>query len=636
MRKTTIAVAGTLFLAAVLALTGCPNSATVQPAGDKTPSNTVETKTEKTEALTTSGTMEKPALQADGSATLTTTDSTGGRYTFTQPTPPAASIRSASSSGTWDYTNKDEIKQFAGNYSGDITSSGANSLSLTVEKAADPSGKLQEVTEPQSFDFEVSSDGKFEATIPAVEIVVQVEPTEVELIKTATMENTFDYTYATESNIWSLHLYSDNTFKMYTDITVTTKEVDFSFGQIGIAFTGTYTGEPAKDGEIVLNIQKMSKDYWAFDYPAVYQAYKEGKKSVTFELAEEDLRPMQSSSLVVISGSTFNTLETVGASYIPNEDGSTTFQVNVEGTDADKFQLTYRIVEGSNSSGTEQTGSFNTPIAIADATDDAKVDVTLFWDNTATPNDSSDGISLGKTVKLKPGHNAQIDMKVRKISVPFKVEGNQSQYEDIYVYTNTSGRAIAVPASSPSIDFYILDDSISIPAYTLYAKNRTSSSAYGYSISDSVPVILDKENPPTSPVTIRLYDKLAEGSKITIAAYPSDTTFTEEEKKQFRFIREDNGNIIFYIPAGVGTDGDFITCSSMCDRYGSSSVECSRSDFEHLLQATYSPIEHLYDQAYDNYQYQFTGLIENMKDVVWFLENRKGLTVYGKELIGLN
>lgn len=635
MRKTTATVAGALFLAAVLALTGCPNSATVQPEGGKTPSNTGETKTEKTEALTTSGTMEKPALQADGSTTLITTDSNGGRYTFTQSAPPAASIRSASSSGTWDYTNSTRIKQFAGSYSGDITSSGANSLSLTVEKAADPSGKLQEVTEPQSFDFEVSASGTFSATIPAVEIVVPVGPTEVELIKTATMENTFDYTYATESNIWSLHLYSDNTFKMYTDITVTTKEVDFSFGQTGIAFTGTYTGEPAKDGEIVLNIQKMSKDYWAFDYPAVYQAYKEGKKSVTFELAEEDLRPMQSSSLVVISGSTFNTLETVGASYIPNEDGSTTFQVNVEGTDADKFQLTYRIVEGSNSSGTEQTGSFNTPIAIADATDDAKVDVTLFWDNTATPNDSSDGISLGKTVKLKPGHNAQIDMKVRKISVPFKVEGNQSQYEDIYVYTNTSSRAIAVPASSPSIDFYILDDSISIPAYTLYAKNRTSSSAYGYSISDSVPVILDKENPPTSPVTIRLYDKLAEGSKITIAAYPSDTTFTEEEKKQFRFIREDNGNIIFYIPAGVGTDGDFITCSSMCDRYGSSSVECSRSDFEHLLQATYSPIEHLYDQAYDNYQYQFTGLIENMQDVVWFLENRKGLTVYGKELIGL-
>ena len=100
MRKTTAAVAGALFLAAVLALTGCPNSATVQPAGDKTPSNTVETKTEKTEALTTSGTMGNPETKADGSATLTTTDSNGGRYTFTQPVPPVASIRSASSSGT--------------------------------------------------------------------------------------------------------------------------------------------------------------------------------------------------------------------------------------------------------------------------------------------------------------------------------------------------------------------------------------------------------------------------------------------------------------------------------------------------------------------------------------------------------
>jgi len=613
MRKTTAAVVGALFLAAVLALTGCPNSATVQPAGDKTPSNTVETKTEKTEALTTSGTMGNPETKADGSVTLTTTDSNGGRYTFTQPASPAASIRSASSGGTWDYTNSTGIKQFAGSYSGDITSSGANSLSLTVEKAADPSGKLQEVTEPQSFDFVVSSSGTFSATIPAVEIVVQVEPTEVELIKTATMENTFDYTYATESNIWSLHLYSDNTFKMYTDITVTTKEVDFSFGQIGIAFTGTYTGEPAKDGEIVLNIQKMSKDYWAFDYPAVYQAYKEGKKSVTFELAEEDLRPMQSSSLVVISGSTFNTLETVGASYIPNEDSSTTFQVNVEGTDADKFQLTYRIVEGSNSSGTEQTGSFNTPIAIADATDDAKVDVTLFWDNTATPNDSSDGISLDKTVKLKPGHNAQIDMKVRKISVPFKVEGNQSQYEDIRIYSD-SPRALDVPASSPSIDFYILDQ-YDISDYTLYAKNSG-----GYSISYSVPVIIDKENPSTTPVTIRLYDTLTDGNKITIAEYPSDTaTFTEEEKKQFRFVKETGGNITFYIPVGAGTDGSFLGSGSIIE----------------LFQATYYPIDHLDRQANNNHTYQFTGLIQNMQDVVWFLENRKGLTVYGKELLGL-
>ena len=631
MRKTTIAVAGALFLAAVLALTGCPNSATVQPAGDKTPSNTVETKTEKAKALSTSGTMGTPETKADGSATLTTTDSNGGRYIFPQPAAAAASIRSSSSGGTWDYTNSTGIKQFAGSYSGDITSSGANSLSLTVEKAADPSGKLQEVTEPQSFDFEVSASGTFSATIPAVEIAVQVEPSKpqtppaatVKLIKTVTQENTFDYTYATESNILNLHLYSDNTFKMYAELTFRPNDesVNFSYKQEGIAFTGTYTGNPLEDGQIIANIQKMSKKYYEFDYSALYQAYKDGETSVTISLTEEDLVAMQTTMPIKITGSQFQDEIYDMASYSQNNDGSTTFQVNVSGENASHFQLKYWTYTGEDSNGsvTQQTGSFGTPLSVADATDDTKVVITLFWDNTATPNDSSDGISLGKTVKLKPGHNAQIDMKVRKISVPFKVEGNQSQYEDIYVFTDTSGRAITVPASSPSIDFYILDDSISIPAYTLSAKNRTSSSDYGYSISDSVPVILDKENPPTSPVTIRLYDKLTEGNKITIAEYPSDTaTFTEEEKKQFRFAKADSG-LAFYIPVGDDTDGSFL---------GSGSIR-------ELFQATYYPINHLDRQANNNHTHQFTGLIQNMQDVVRFLENRKGLTVYGKELIGL-
>ena len=624
MRKTTAAVAGALFLAAVLALTGCPNSATVQPAGDKTPSNTVETKTEKAKALSTSGTMGTPETKADGSATLTTTDSNGGRYTFTQPAAAAASIRSSSSGGTWDYTNSTGIKQFAGSYSGDITSSGANSLSLTVEKAADPSGKLQEVTEPQSFDFEVSASGTFSATIPAVEIVVQVEPTKpqtppaatVKLIKTVTQENTFDYTYATESNISNLHLYSDNTFKMYAELTFRPNDesVNFSYKQEGIAFTGTYTGNPLEDGQIIANIQKMSKKYYEFDYSALYQAYKDGKTSVIISLTEEDLVAMQTTMPFKITGSQFQDEIYDMASYSQNNDGSTTFQVNVSGENASHFQLEYWTYTGEDSNGfkTQQTGSFGTPLSVADATDDTKVVITLFWSDDTTPNASFDYISLSRTTQLKQGHNAQIDMKIRKISVPFIIEGNQDQYEDIRIDSNST-RALDVPASSAAIDFYILDQ-YDISAYTLYAKNSG-----GYSISDSVPVIIDKETPLTTPVTIRLYDKLTEGNKVTIAEYPSDTeTFTEEEKKQFRFAKADSG-LAFYIPVGDDTDGSFLGSGSIGE----------------LFQATYYPIDHLDRQANNNYTHQFTGLIQNMQDVVRFLENRKGLTVYGKELIGL-
>ena len=483
-----------------------------------------------------------------------------------------------------------------------------------MEKAADPSGKLQEVTEPQSFDFAVSSDGKFEATIPAVEIVVQVEPpagTSPSIIKTVTKESS----YSSSDSTLTCDFYSDDTFKMYAELTFRPNDesVNFSYKQEGIAFTGTYTGNPLEDGLLIANIQKMSKKYYKFDYLALYQAYKDGKTSVTISLTEEDLVAMQTTMPIKITGSQFQDEIYDKASYSQNNDGSTTFQVNVSGENASHFQLKYRTYTGEDSNGseTQQTGSFGTPLSVAAATDDTKVVITLFWSDDTTPDVSYDYISLSQTTQLKQGHNAQIDMKIRKISVPFIIEGNQEQYEDIRIYSDPP-RALDVPASSAAIDFYILDQ-YDISDYTLYAEN-----SYGYTISDSVPVIIDKENPPTTPVTIRLYDTLTDGNKITITGYPSDTTFTEEEKKHFRFAKADSG-LAFYIPVGAGTDGSFLGSGSIIE----------------LFQATYYPIDHLDRQANNNHTYQFTGLIQNMQDVVWFLENRKGLTVYGKELIGL-
>lgn len=208
-----------------------------------------------------------------------------------------------------------------------------------------------------------------------------------------------------------------------------------------------------------------------------------------------------------------------------------------------------------------------------------------------------------------------IDMKVRKTSVPFNVEGNTGQYENLYVHTNYISHALAISTSSGIIDFYFLDDNGDVLSYNLIAENRTSSDSYGYTVSDSVPVIIDKENPPTTPVTIRLYDTLTDGNKITITGYPSDTTFTEEEKKHFRFAKADSG-LAFYIPVGAGTDGSFLGSGSIIE----------------LFQATYYPIDHLDRQANNNHTYQFTGLIQNMQDVVWFLENRMKLTVEGTDL----
>lgn len=639
MQKTTAAVAGALFLAAVLALTGCPNSATVQPAGDKTPSNTVETKTEKTEALTTSGTMEKPALQADGSATLTTTDSNGGRYTFTQPAPPAASIRSASSSGTWDYTNKDEIKQFAGSYSGDITSSGANSLSLTVEKAADPSGKLQEVTEPQSFDFEVSDSGTFSATIPAVEIVVQVKPpagTSPSIIKTVTMtqsSNSGKDFYYDREDFHTINFYSNKTFIWHVKYIRTLKEVNFSYTIEGPALVGTYTDDSLTDGTVLLNVQKWSKfivsgvSISSPELTEVFTAYRSGASSKTVTITEADLTPFITTYPIIISGDTFSDTASI-STYIPNDDGSTTFTVEAYGDDVASFKLYYQMGEnnGDGSYGYSYDapsgyGNFSETISITDAAENTAIDLMLFIDKNG--NDIRDTetdiiIDLGP-VDLKPGYHTTTIVDIVKHSIDFKIEGDTSQYQDIYVSAGYDGPT--VPKSAGSIDVYTgnIRDSGSIRFIGLKAEEHIPEGSYPntYDISDTIELYLDEGEIPSS-ITLTLYNKLKDGKKITIKEHPVSETSAEKEKR-FRFEQEVDGNLIFYIPTGTGSDGAFLSSTY-------------RSPKDSLIAFTYLGLRPKIQAVENNHTRQFTGLIQNMQDVVWFLENRMNLTVEGTDL----
>ena len=145
-----------------------------------------------------------------------------------------------------------------------------------------------------------------------------------------------------------------------------------------------------------------------------------------------------------------------------------------------------------------------------------------------------------------------------------------------------------------------------------------------YSISDTVEFYLDEEVPPTS-ITLTLYDKLEEGKKITVEEYTTSETSTPEEK-QFRFVEGNNGNITFYIPTGTGSDGEFL--SPIASRTGRNLTTC-------LINSTYAGLLTLRDPAEYNLTHQFTGLVDNMKDIVYFLENRMKLTVAGKDLIGL-
>ena len=640
-RKSFLGLTATiLFLA--LFFTGCPQA--VDP--DKEVVQKPSTTSQKIEAVETTGEMGKPETAADGTITLTTTDSTGGKYTFKQIGGGVSSIRAASPSGTWDYTNSKNIKQFEGTFNGDIAKEGANDLNLTVEKAADATGTLQEVTEPQSFNFEVSDTGIFSATIPAVEIAKENTTTtppanEVKLIKTATMEgsNSGEGYFCDDEYRMTYEFYSDKTFKSYYQQKHTFSEINFTYTFEGLALEGTYTGNPLVDGSVIFNIQKWNKflarggTIDSSEVTEVFTAYKNGATSKTITITEADMTPFSMTAQNIISGDSVIAEKHDFATYSPNEDNSTTFKLEIVGDDTELFKLCYCLGEkngkgGYNVSTQGEYCDLSETISILDATENTVIVPYLFIDQDGnnTMDDGTDIIVKVATINLKLGYQTTAKVEIKKLPIQFTISGATNQYQNIRISTGYNG--ITVPMSKGKIDVYVNNPQTGSIRYISLTAEEHSTNEYGslnkYSISDTVEFYLDEGTPPTS-VTLTLYDKLEEGKKITIEEYTTSETSTPEEK-QFRFVEGNNGNIIFYIPTGTGSDGEFL--SPIASRTGSNLTKS-------LINCTYAGLANLRDAANDNFTYQFAGLVDNMKDIVYFLENRMNLTVEGKELIGL-
>lgn len=624
-----------MFLA--LVLTGC--SQTVTPGKETTqkPNNT----TQKIEAITTTGEMGTLKTAADGSITLTTTDSTGGTYNFTQPATVQASSRAASPTETWNYTNRNGIKQYEGTYNGDITKGGTNNLNLTVEKAVDENGTLQEVTEPQSFNFAVSDTGTFSATIPAVEIVVEttapIPPaTEVKLIKTVTINqssNSGNHQFCDSEYLMGCEFYSDKTFKIYLKGKFTASDFNFTYAYEGLLYAGTYTGDPLTDGTVVqFNIQKINKDLYSSNLveedEEIFTAYKKGEPSKTIIIDETGLTPITPVTEQLTIQGDYAVAKGANAysTYTPNEDTSTTFKLEVVGDDVELFKLCYRLFknngDGSYSSfSQDEYRDLSETISLPDATENTVINLYLFIDknNDGTMNDGIDNIVSLPMIDIKRGHQTTAKVEIKKLPIQFTINGNTSQYQNIHISTGYNGST--VPMSEGKIDVYVNNQTISI---SLTAQEHSTSEYHsGYSISDTVEFYLNEEVPPT--VTLTLYDKLKEGKKITVQEYPISETSSAEEKK-FRFEKGTDGNIIFYIPTGTGSDGEFL--SPIAERTRTPLKYC-------LIDSTYAGLSTLSSSASKNMNYQFTGLVDNMKDIVYFLENRMKLTVAGKDLIGL-
>ena len=464
---------------------------------------------------------------------------------------------------------------------------------------------------------------------------------EVELIKTATMEgsNSGKGYFSNDEYRYTYKFYSDKTFKAYYEGKHIFEEINFTYTFEGLAFVGTYTGNPLVDGPVVLNVQKWNKflssggTIDSSEVTEVFTAYKNGATSKTITIPETNLTPLTMSTQISISGDSVMEEDLDFATYTSNEDNSTTFKLEASGDDIESFKLCYCLGEKNGKGGysVSTQGEYcalSETISILDATENTVIVPYLFIDQDGnnTMDDGTDIIVKVATINLKLGYQTTAKVEIKKLPIQFTISGDTSQYQNIHISTGYKG--ITVPMSEGKIDVYVNNTQTgSIRNISLTAEEH-STNEYGslnkYSISDTVEFYLDEGTPPTS-VTLTLYDKLEEGKKITVEEYPTSETSTTEEK-QFRFVKGNNGNIIFYIPTGTGSDGEFL--SPIASRTNMDLKSC-------LINSTYAGIKTLRDAAQDNLNYQFAGLVDNMKDIVYFLENRMKLTVAGKDLIGL-
>lgn len=214
--------------------------------------------------IETSGTVSAPVNNVSKCK-----DSKGGVYEFTQTL-----SRSVAADGEWSYTEKGKTTpKYSGEYTGDISSFGSDEsdLILKVEKVANSSGTMEEAAEKKLFSFNATSDGKFTATIPNIELVSDYD---------AVFSCTFHDDPAFRAICIGTYYFKDGKFsiKLYCRIE---GRNDFLYIQDTVIATGTYTGNFAKNGSVELTCNKVidqSDERWEKISAEMQMAYNLGKK----------------------------------------------------------------------------------------------------------------------------------------------------------------------------------------------------------------------------------------------------------------------------------------------------------------------------------------------------------------------
>ena len=313
-----------------------------------------------------------------------------------------------------------------------------------------------------------------------------------------------------------------------------------------------------------------------------------------------------------------------------------TVKLSIKGDDADLFKLSYY------DNGTQIVTTFPAEITSL-ITKETDLHCSAFIDSNNNNIFDNNELAVSSWVTEKPNATTEEEFDIVKSTINFSIDGDLSVYEHPMIINNIrgSGSSSRVITSIDSTSITVYGNKNWSYGYTAYLaafedKNNDGFFTYDtdYPISEETPVSV--ENGETT-ATIKIFETapviLEDGKKVRMDFYSSNDSFTEEERKHYRFYKSDENStyISFYIPTGADTDGSFITCYQCED--GKTAEWHSGDHYWHLLNSVYSDDSDMRNRVDDNYSYQFSELLQNMKDIVNYLETEKQLTVYGKELI---
>lgn len=572
-----------------------------------------------TQPVVTTGNMATPVVDGSGNVTLTVTDSDGGEYVFTQPN---SQRKSAVASGNWQYS-KSGIVQFSGSFSGNI-SNDMTSLDLKVENAVDSSGKLQPAKNPVPFKF-IVSDTSFEATIPSVDIVVSVSDAEEEnpepvvvLIKSAILSDGINGQAV-------MDFYSDSTvkviYKYFGEIE------DFSWNVLFDAGIGVCYGNPLEEEEIEIRFDYFTNGSGWFSEinKVLYESYLNGDKSKEINLGNEFLLKygMPGSIWGKIVGDEFIFLRNRDCIFEENGDGSTSFEVRVIGDYAEQFVGKYGLTNSYDCGGNHIDFAFDSEIPL-DTTEDCRICYHLYLK-------SDENIQLGNSFDIKVGYKSIYEVELEKAQFNVSLDGDSSLITNPLIIVNKNGSWIGtsdiLSSTSGTLEaFYDKKNVNMLPVQVFEDVNNDGEYTYrvDYPMSDEVYVLVNEKN-----IVIPIFEKKPTflEEKINFICGRNSGDLTDEQLSHYGFYRTGN-EIYFYIPAGEGTDGDFITCFQ-CEK---ENPEWHSGDHFWTLAKMVFPFS---DVVNDCWEYQYSEFLDIMKKIVEYLEDKKGLEVFGKELIGL-